>query len=195
MALSLVTPPAVEPVSLAEAKAHCRVDITDDDTYLTTLITTARKRVEEITSCALINQTWLYAVDDWPGSDTLKLPKSPLSSVTWIKYTDAAGVVTTYSASNYVVDTYSRPGRVRLKSTSSWPGTTLQELNGFQVQFVAGYGAAGTAVDEQLRHAILLLIEHWYENRDPVIVTGAMPQRIAMTVDALLTNFRYGGVF
>lgn len=192
MALVLITAPTVEPVSLAEAKAHLRVDIADDDALITALITAARSHIEQIArpKLAMITQTWEYIADEWPTEDTLELRPYPLQSVTSIKYTDVDAVEATYSSSYYLVDTYSTPGRLRLKSTASWPTTKLRELNGVVVRFVAGYGAAAGAVPVQLRQAILLLVGHWYENREPVLTTGMMASSLPFAVDALLRNWR-----
>jgi uncharacterized phiE125 gp8 family phage protein len=192
MALVLITAPTVEPVSLAEAKAHLRVDIDDDDTLIGGLITTARTHLEGIArpKLAMISQTWEYIADTWPEGNTFELRPYPLQSITSIKYVDEDGVETTYSSVNYLVDTYSQPGRVRLKSDASWPSATLREMNGLAIRFVAGYGAAGSAVPVQLRQAILLLVGHWYENREPVLTTGMMAAPLPLTVDALFRNWR-----
>lgn len=192
MALVLITAPTVEPVSLVEAKAHLRIDIDDDDVLISGLITAARSHLEGIArpKLAMINQTWDYIADTWPSGDTVELRPYPLQSVTSIKYTTSAGVETTFSSASYQVDTYSQPGRLRLKSTASWPGTALREMNGLAIRFVAGYGAAGSAVPVQLRQAILLLVGHWYENREPVLTTGMMAAPLPMTVDALFRNWR-----
>ena len=53
--LTRQTPPAVEPVTVAEAKAHLRVDISDDDTYIGTLITAAREWCEEYLDRSALN--------------------------------------------------------------------------------------------------------------------------------------------
>lgn len=66
--LLLVTPPAAEPVSLAEAKAHLRVDISDDDALINALIVAARRSVELITGQRLMAQTWQYFLDRYPGN-------------------------------------------------------------------------------------------------------------------------------
>lgn len=192
MALILITPPTVEPVSLTEAKAHLRIDIADDDTLIGSLITAARSHLENTArpKLAMINQTWEYIADSWPGGDTLELRPYPLQSVTSITYTDPDAAATVLASSNYVVDTYTQPGRLRLKTAANWPGTTLRELNGLAIRFVAGYGAAGSAVPIQLRQAILLLVGHWYENREPVMTTGMMAAPLPMTVDALFRNWR-----
>lgn len=195
MALVLITAPTVEPVSLAEAKAHLRIDIDDDDTLISRLITTARMYLEENRTkprLAMINQTWEFIADSWPRTDTLVLTPCPLQSVTSIKYTDSAGVETTFSSSNYLVDTYNKPGRVRLKSAASWPSVTLRELNGLVVRFVAGHGASGSTVREQWRQSILLLVGHWYENREPILTTGMMSAKLSHTIDDLMRDWNVG---
>jgi uncharacterized phiE125 gp8 family phage protein len=191
MALILVTAPTVEPVSLVEAKAHLRVDIDDDDTLIAGLVTAAREYVERICrpQLALITQTWRLVLDDYPGN-TIELRPYPLQSVTSIKTVDEAAAEATISSADYVVDTSSSPGRVRLKSSASWPSTDLQELNGFQVTFVAGFGDLGASVPQAIRQAMLLLLGHWYENREPQITTGAVPASLAFTVQALLGPWR-----
>lgn len=191
MALILVTGPTAEPVTLAEAKLHLRVDIDDDDDLIEALVAAAREYVERLCrpQVALISQTWKLVLDATPG-DTVTLRPYPLQSVSSIKTTSDAGVEATYSSSGYQVDTVSEPGRVRLKSGYSWPSTTLQALNGFEVSFVAGFGDDPSDVPQQIRQAVLLLIGHWYENREVQIVTGAMPMSLAFTVQALLAPWR-----
>ena len=185
----LKTAPTTEPVSLAEAKAQCRVDITEDDGYIDQLIATARRMCEEWASprLAMIAQTWLYVADEFPASDTITLAVFPLQSVTSIKYTDTDGVTTTLASTDYLIDTYSQPGRVRLKTNASWPSVTLQELNGFVIEFVAGYGNTATAVPEHFRHAVKMLVEHWYESREPVASAGMMKE-IPFAVNALMAS-------
>lgn len=187
MALVLYTPPTREPVSLYDAKLHLRVDIDDDDTLILALIKTATQYVEQICRPrrALISQKWLYLADEFPAGD-IELRVVPVTAVDWIKYTDEDGSTATVSASDYVVDTYSQPARIRLKSTASWPTVTLQEINGFQVLFTAGE----TAVPEPIRQAILLLVGHWFENREAVQVTGAVPKELDLAVSSLLTPYR-----
>ena len=191
MALILVTGPTAEPVTLAEAKLHLRVDIDDDNDLIEALVAAAREYVERLCrpQVALISQTWKLVLDATPG-DTITLRPYPLQSVSSIKTISDAGVEATYSSSGYQVDTSSEPGRVRLKSGYSWPSTTLQALNGFQVTFVAGFGDDPSDVPQQIRQAVLLLIGHWYENREVQIVTGAVPASLAFTVMALLAPWR-----
>lgn len=192
MALSLVTPPTIEPVTLSEAKLAMRVDIDDDDTLIEFYITAARRWIEEVCRprLAMLTQTWKYVSDEYPASDTVELPVYPLLSVTSVTYTDEADATTIVASSNYVVDVISEPGRIRLKSTASWPSVTLQVVNGFAVTFVAGFGAAASAVPAELRQAIQLLVAHQYENREPVIVSGAIPKTLEFTVMSLIGPWR-----
>lgn len=186
MIAKIKTAPAAEPISASEAKLHCRVDIATDDTLIANLITAAREKVEEWTWEALISQTWYLYLDAWPAGTKLKLPFPPLQSVTAITYTDEDGTGYTMSSDDYMVDAYSEPGRIVLKSGSSWPAETLQEAVGIRVEFVAGYGAAGSNVPQRYRQAILLLVSHWYENREPLVVSGAIPKELEFTVKSLI---------
>ena len=54
MSLTLVSPPAAEPVTLAEAKSHLKLDTSDEDTLIASLITAARARAEWHTGRALV---------------------------------------------------------------------------------------------------------------------------------------------
>ena len=158
MRLNLETAPAAEPISTSEAKSHLRVDVSDDDTLIGKMIVAARHACEKYTGRALINQTWEVFLDAWPpgqsvpiwegtrvGPATLldglvtgiDLPKSPLSSVTTIETYDDNDAATTFAASNYFVDTASEPGRIVLRSGSSWPQPT-RVANGIEITIVAG---------------------------------------------------------
>lgn len=179
--------PSVEPVSLAEAKAHLRVDVTDDDTLITAMIQAAREYIEDATGRALINQTWRLSLNAWPEVDYIELPRPPLASVTSVAYTGSDGTAYTFSTGYYDVDTDSEPGRVALEYGDDWPSTTLAAVNPIQITYVAGYGATSASVPEFLRQAILLLLGHWYENREGVIVgQGYTPLSVPFSVQSLV---------
>lgn len=192
MALICVTEPVVEPVTLAEAKLHMRVDVADDDTLIAALVKTAREYIELITRprVAMVTQTWRYVADTFPRGDTLELRPWPLQSITSISYTDIEGATATIASTEYLVDTASSPGRLRLKSAAVWPSATLAELNGLRIEFVAGYGDTGASVPAALRQAILLLVSQWYENRELSLITGAIPKEMPFAVHALTAPWR-----
>lgn len=188
MNIKLQTAPAAEPVDLVEAKLHLRVDINNDDTLIEGYILTARRTSEKISNHKFITQTWDIVMDAFPGGDTFTLPKSlsPLASVTHIKYTDEDDNESTFASSNYVVDTYSDPGRIKLDKDSNWPSDTLIELNGVVVRVVVGYGAEDD-VPQEFKQAIMLMVGHWYESRESVVVgAGMVATELPMGVEALL---------
>ena len=84
MALVLNTAPAVEPLTLDQAKEHLRVTDGADDAKISRLISAARRHVEGFLGRRLINQTWDLNCFDWPAGDVFHLPYPPLSSVTSI---------------------------------------------------------------------------------------------------------------
>jgi uncharacterized phiE125 gp8 family phage protein len=184
MSLKLITAPTSEPITLAEAKSHCRVDISADDTYIGTLIQAAREWCEAHDWRAYMPQTWELYLDAFPACSMIELPRPPLTSVTSIKYTDSDGVEHTQSSSEYLVDTVSTPGRIVLKTNYTWPSAVLREANGAYIRFVCGYASAAD-VPQPIKQAMLLLIGHWYENRENSTV-GAVNRSIEFGVKALL---------
>lgn len=194
MILTRTVAPAVEPLSTAEAKNHLRVDTADDDILIDALIKAARERVEDLSHRALITQTWRYSLDAWPEGDVILLPRPPLVSVSQIQYLDTAGSPTTWASSNYIVDTDSEPGRVVLAYGISWPTETLYPSAPIQITYDAGYGAAGSNVPQHLRQAILLLVGHWYENREAT-VGGAIIREVPLAVESLILQDRAYGAY
>lgn len=188
MALKLATGPAVEPVLVSEAKLHLRIDHASEDTMIGTLITLAREAVEQMTDTALINQTWDYFLDGF-WDDELRIPLYPLSSVLSVKYKNSVGTEETLAATNYVVDTASRPGRILWSSSAVVPAVELYRVNAVTVRFTAGFGSSGASVPVRFRQAILLLVGHYYENREAVFAgVGSNVQVLPMGVTALLAN-------
>lgn len=178
------TAPASEPVTLTEAKAHLRVDFTTDDTYITTLITAAREQVEMVARRALITQTLDLRMSAWPIGWSFALPRSPVQSITSITYTDDQGQAGTMSSSDYMLYTQPDPAIVVLKPNASWPGASLMPGPSIVVRYVAGYGLAAS-VPVRYKQACLLLVAHWYENREPVLV-GTIYQALPHAVESLL---------
>lgn len=160
--LVLVTPPAEEPVSLAEAKLHLRVDHTEEDALIGVLITTAREYVEMYTRRQLVTATWRLTLDCWPRC--IRPPRPPLASVTTLQYLDVDGVLQPVDPTTYVVDSSVEPGRILLGYGGSWPATAHMP-GAAQVLYVAGYGPA-SAVPATFKQAMLLYIGDLYEHRE-----------------------------
>lgn len=155
-----------------------------EDTLLTALITTAREYCEAFQNRAYINQTWDLWLDAFPAEDYIRIPLPPLVSVSSIKYYDTANTVATMTATDYFVDDKSEPGRVVLAYGKTWPTTTLRPANGVVVEFVAGYGAAAASVPKKVIQAMLLLIGHWFKQREATAEN--VPKEIEFAVKSLL---------
>jgi uncharacterized phiE125 gp8 family phage protein len=184
MASKLITAPATEPVTVAEAKAHLRVDSADDDALITALIVAARQGAEHITGRALMPQTWELALDGF--KDVIGLQKAPLTSITSIKYLDTAGALQTMSASDYLLDSHSEPARVMPAYGTSWP-STRDQANAVLIRFIAGYADAAT-VPQEIKQWMLLRIGMLYENRESV-ATGVTLTELPF-VDRLLDAYK-----
>lgn len=194
--LTQVTPPATEPIDLTTAKQHLRQDVADDDTLIGYYIMTARTFVEETLKRSLITQTWDYTIDSFPWSrdEPIEIPRPPLQSVTSITYTDSGGAPTVWGSSNYQVDAVNEWGRIMPVLSGAWPNATLRAMNGVVIRFVAGYGVA-SAIPWNYRAAMLLLIGHYYENREPIMAQrGVTPIEIPFTVMSLLRTNEVAGV-
>jgi uncharacterized phiE125 gp8 family phage protein len=164
MPTRIVAAPLEEPVSLAQAKAHLRVTVADEDAQVLAAIFAAREHAETFTGRAFVTQTWELLLDAFPAGREIELPFPPLQSVTSVKYIDPDGAEQTFAAANYHVDAVSTPGRVRLKPTAFWPSIADQP-NAVTVRFVAGYGGTA-AVPFTIKAAILLVVGHLFEHRE-----------------------------
>ncbi len=158
MPLQILQEPAAEPLSLAEAKLHLRVDIPDDDALISALIASTRQYAETITRRAFIQQTWQYVIDSFPGpmltgvpwGKTFTLPqhaieieKSRVQQITAINFLDMSGNPQVMPAVQYVVDYSSEPCRITPVFGQIWP-IPLPQIGACNVQFVAGYAAPVT---------------------------------------------------
>lgn len=190
MWLDRVTAPAEVPVTLAAAKKHLRYLATDQDDLILALVHAATQHLEGrhgILGRALVTQTWEARIDAFPcrAGGRIELPMPPLQSVTSVKYLDDAGVEQTVPAGDYSVDAQHMIGRIRPAYGKIWP-QTLADDGAVRIRFVAGYGAAA-AVPDPLKQAILLLVGHWWLNREAVGQAGG-PH--ALAVEALTMPYR-----
>jgi uncharacterized phiE125 gp8 family phage protein len=182
----LVTPPALEPVTLAEAKAHLRLDTSVDDDLVGALIAAARIHLEATIRRVLIQQTWRVYLDDWPTGSIVELPVAPVSAVSAITVYGPTGAPLVMPASAYQVDVRSVPARVRLIDHASL--IPRLAMNGIEIDLVAGYGPSGVSVPQPLREAIMVLVTRWYENRDGLgaALAGPVPDHF----DRLVAPYR-----
>lgn len=177
MALKLITAPATEPVTLAEAKLQCSIDAdltAHDARFETVLIPAAVADAEHLLGDrALITQTWEAVYDAFPAAE-LYLGKPPVQSISSVKYIDTAGDEQTLSSSAYSLDNETDKAFILPAIDTEWPDT-LDTTNAVRVRFVCGYGAASD-VPALIRSYILLHIEYSYRRE-------SMPDFVARLLD------------
>lgn len=190
MRYTVITPPSIETVTLSDVIMHLRLtelDLTgelSETEMLLSLITAAREYCELYTYRALAVQTLEACLDEFPKGNEIELPCPPLKAVEYVKYTDASGNETTLLPSiDFSVDTEGTVGRVVLPYGKAWPSFTPRHVNPIRIRFVAGY----TDAPKLIKQAMLLLIGHWYENRE---ATGTATGQIEFTVHALLGMYK-----
>ena len=187
----LKTAPTAKPVDWGTTvKDHLRLprDYIDEDIILERITDAAIDHVEQYLGRKLITQTWYAYYDDWPNCDHIILPFGNLQSVTAIKYTDTAGSESTWSSSEYHVETESQKGKVVVAYGYTWPNEALKTSKPIEIEFVCGYGAASTSVPGPIIQAILLTVSDFYENREPFVV--GMNYMPLQTVENLLASYR-----
>ncbi|WP_213805753.1 head-tail connector protein [Granulicella sp. dw_53] len=191
--LKLVTPPVAEPVSLALAKGHLRVDFPNDDDLIAMYVTAARQYAEIYTQRAIFTQTWLRTLDNfplwtgWNGTTnpvdrqnwpyyaglwdqlTIELPWPSTVSVTSITYLDSTNTLRTLDPAQYYVDTTSEPARIVPANGSYWPTVMTYVPGAVKITYIAGSYGDGVDINtcpQTIVMAILLLVGHWYEHRE-----------------------------
>jgi uncharacterized phiE125 gp8 family phage protein len=179
--------PAALPVSLVDAKAHLRVIGAAEDVTIEGLIATATEHLDGwsgILGRALVTQSWRQDFGSFDGK--MRLALKPAASVTSITYFDGSNVQQTLPGSVYQLFTDARGPYVALQPDQSWPGAHGRD-DAVSVTYVAGSPAS--EVPAPIRHAILLMVGHFYENREAIVV-GTISGDLPLGVDRLLAPYR-----
>jgi len=210
-----LTAPAIEPVTLAQAKAQMNVDtgFTDDDALITGYIIAARQFCEEWMQRAIFNRSVQFTCDNFPYPDysattnpvdrhcmygkfwhqsAIQLPFPNCVSVESITYLDNTATQQTVDAATYFVDVNGEPARIVPKNNLFWPYLDSYLPGSVTVTFTAGSYGDGETDDncpQAIKQAILMLVSYWYGHRDAA-ETGA-PKAIEFAVEALLGAYRF----
>jgi uncharacterized phiE125 gp8 family phage protein len=187
MSSILLTGPAVEPVTLDEAKAYLRVEHDDDDDVIAALIAGARVHVEAQTRRALITQSWRLIRDAWPEGGHIAILPVPLRALTAARVYRLDGSAEDLDPAGFIAETAAAPAV--LSFVSGVPPAPGRIAAGIELDIAAGYGDAPADVPAGLRQAIRTLVAHWYENRG-MIAAGQAAAVLPATATALLAPYR-----
>lgn len=217
--IKVIVPPVTEPVTLAEAKLHLRVDddgdsppAHPDDPLITALISAAREWCEYYSGLSLAPQTLelggrafssasAYRYCDSGGlycSRYIELPMSPINTVVAVTYLDEFDVVQTVSSSDYVLDDYVRPPRLYAAANAVWPTAKVNTPNVAKIRYQAGFDLTNDSpnpnpIPQSVIAAIKLMLSHLYENRSEVeagSATSTLSHQIPLGAQALLDIHR-----
>lgn len=169
MTPNLISPATALPVTMATAMKALRV-LQGDADLAEMYLQFAVAKVEDYTGRSLINQTYLLQLPLWPRGRRLELRKTPLSSVTSVKYyPEDGGAQLTLDPSNYRVCTPAAPGYIQFVEDIDFP-SLASRFDAVEVTFVSGYGDGSdeSAVPPILRAAVLMIARNYYDNRVPV---------------------------
>ena len=189
MTTARVTGPATLVVSLPEAKAHLRVDGSDEDSLITGLIRAAVAHFDGqgVLGRAMITQSWSQWFKQSPGVVRLRI--GPFQSLTSVEFYDGDNALQTAMLSDYEIRLDGDFVNVRPKDGFSWPESYVRD-DAIKITYVAGFGDTAADVPQSIRHAILMTVAHWYEHREAV-AEGSFSE-LPMAVSALLSVERVG---
>jgi uncharacterized phiE125 gp8 family phage protein len=182
MRLKRTAEPATLPVTLAEAKAQCRLLEDDEDDLIDGLIAAATAMVEDYLGRSLVQQTWQLTLDGF--ADRIILPRGPVTSVSSLTCLDAAGAAQNVAGANWLFDNSGDPQAIVRQPSGSWP-VPGAFANPIVITYVAGYAA----VPASIKHAILMLVANWFTNRE-TLLTGTIVAEMPFSTMALLENHR-----
>ncbi|WP_312420188.1 head-tail connector protein [Shinella sp.] len=175
MTIAELLPPAAEPITLAEAKAHLRLETDDEDALLAALIRTARDHLESETGLCLITRTLRLYLDGWPDGQMIQITRGPVQTIETLTVYDELGDPVEVALAGAVLDGTARPARLFLPDRPE----TRRALNGIEIDFTAGFGESGADVPDTLKRALLLHVAAMFELRGVVSLDdqpGAVPQ-------------------
>lgn len=186
MPLVQVSKTATLPVALTDVKQHLRVEIEQDDDYITGLINAAVEYIEQETGRDFFGRTWDLVLCGFPrsGKGKIELPRPPLLSVESVTYHDTANASQTLDSSEYyTIKPTNLPGYI--EPVEVWPDT-YDRPDAVAIRFSTG------SQPDIFKHAVRMLVGHWYESRETVVI-GNISKDIEHGVSRLVGLLRVGG--
>jgi uncharacterized phiE125 gp8 family phage protein len=185
---TLSTAPTATPVTYEEAVNHLRVDADDEEELIRGLIDAATAYFDGyygVLGRALVTQTWVQKYDGWDAK--MYLPVFPVASVSSVTYLNTSGGSSTVTSTDYALYTDECGDYVEFDQAFTYPTTSVESGPKITITYVSG--VATTAVPAAIKQAMLLLIAHWFAQRETVNV-GNISTALAFTVDAMIAPYR-----
>ena len=193
MNLKIISGPTTEPVTLAEATLHLKVDSIADNSLITMLIKAARQSAENFTARALASQVLELILDDF-SQEKIVLPRPPVENVLWVKYRNSSGIEATVPSSDYIAFVDADPAEVVPAYCKSWPSFIPYPRGAVRIRYTAGYKPGSPnpelLLPEAIKEAILLSVGSWYENRQDLLARGHIPKSLPLGAEYLLYQYR-----
>lgn len=204
MQLTLVAPPTMTLLSVAEVAAFLRIELDTDEGSPPLIVDARADDIAALISAAVAHldgrdgtlgrclapQTWRMDLARFP-SGIITLPLPPTMSVLSIDYVDADGNL--QQLNSYRVTPGGPYGAaIQPALGASWPQTLRDTLDAVRVTFEAGYVTASSpallALPEPIRQALKLMISQWYDEGG--FIVGGQVTHLPFAVDALLAPYR-----
>lgn len=182
--VTIITPPAEEPVNVDEMKGHLRLrgDDGSHDFLICNLIAAATQMIERDINRSLITRTLRLHLDQFPR--VIYLPKPPTISITAVNYLDTASQPQALDPADYHLDAAHTPAR--MEPATAWPDTK-RLMGSVWIDYQAGYGTP-SQVPPDLCAAIKMLAAHLYEN--PEATTTLKLEAVPMAVKTITDSYR-----
>ena len=184
--LRRILEPECEPVTLLEAKQHCRVDITEDDIYIEQLIRVAREYAETYCDMTFISTQYQMRIDRFPSEFMLpRPPASPDHDEIYITYRVGSDEQFALDPNDFRFDRDVVPAMIYSRFNGFWPATTY-DRGAVEIVWWAGFGVSPRSVPAKIKHAILMLVHHFYERRmvSDNMGAGEVPFGVRSLLDA-----------
>ncbi len=198
--LRRISGPAAEPITLAQAKAQCRIDddITEDDAWIEEAIAEARAYVEDQLKSTLVETEYEIAFAEWPSwglrtDDRLELPFGPIIAVDELKYLDTDGAEQTAETDSYRLVQNGTTGYLLPAFGTTWPAARTT-AGSIRIRYRAGYPSTGSpagadGVPLPIQRGLKMLVAHWYANRETVLV-GTISKDLEKGLEAVISSYR-----